>query len=292
LAQGAVVSRAALLHARAAWAAMVFIQGGRRARQRCACAAAVACGLLVQSRLQVLSMAWAASQAAGPRVGWATVAAPAHARGAACSTKGAPPAWGATVPTSPALASHLRAGACSAASAASQGRLDTAGSVDEVIGGGTLWVNRPGQRSFEVRWQSGDTVGDLKAVVQEATNIPPSNQELRSNGVELFPDGQSLEEWALSAGGVAATAGGKAPDIWLFDGRSEDERAAVDPPAGSYEEDEGLDVFRLLFYLLVVLPLTVYVGTQALGINPFEQQVPLPEPPDLDFVEYEEFEYF
>eukprot|EP00411_Alexandrium_monilatum_P096085 CAMPEP_0175739226 /NCGR_PEP_ID=MMETSP0097-20121207/54890_1 /TAXON_ID=311494 /ORGANISM="Alexandrium monilatum, Strain CCMP3105" /LENGTH=73 /DNA_ID=CAMNT_0017047473 /DNA_START=63 /DNA_END=281 /DNA_ORIENTATION=+ len=73
-------------------------------------------------------MAWAAGQAAGPRVGLATLAASAHARDVACSTKGAPPAWGATVPTSPAPAGHLRARACSAASAASQGRLDTAGS--------------------------------------------------------------------------------------------------------------------------------------------------------------------
>jgi len=141
--------------------------------------------------------------------------------------------------------------------------------------GGTLWVNRPNQRSFEVRWSEGDTVGDLKTVVEGATGIPVKQQELRSNGVELFPDNQTLEEWALSASGVAATAGGKGADVWVFDGRSDEERAAVDPPQGFYEDDDGPDWFRTFFYVFIVTPATLYVGTQALGVNPWEKSPPI-----------------
>jgi len=163
--------------------------------------------------------------------------------------------------------------------------------------GGTFWVNRPNQRSFEVRWEEGDTLADLKAVIKEATNIPPKKQELRCNGAEIFPDELVLEDLALQVSGVAATAGGKGPDIWLFDGRSDEEREAVDPPEGYYSELDDpdskpfLDAYRIFFYGVVILPVTLYVLTQALGINPFEgdntvfttEPIPLQgqyEPPD------------
>lgn len=142
--------------------------------------------------------------------------------------------------------------------------------------GGTFWINRPQQRSFEVRWEEGDTLGDLKSVIRQATDIPPKKQELRINGAEIYPDELVLEDLALEVSGVTAIAGGKGPDIWLFDGRSDEEREAVDPPAGYYSELDDpdsqpfLDTFRVVFYGFFILPVTLYVVTQALGVNPFE----------------------
>lgn len=142
------------------------------------------------------------------------------------------------------------------------------GPVGGEFGGGMVWVNRPGQRSFEVRWAANDTVADLKKVIRKESELPYDNQELRCNGVPVEPDTLLLDEWVSQAGGIMSAFEGQAPDIWVFDATDEDERDAAYPPIVLETElTTGERNFKGLIFFLAGL-CVIFTLTQAVGVNP------------------------
>lgn len=137
------------------------------------------------------------------------------------------------------------------------------------FGGGLVWINRPGQRSFEVRWAKNDTVADIKKVIREQSELPYDNQELRANGEPVEPDEKLMDDWVLEAGGVSGAFRGQAPDIWVFDATDEDEREAAYPPIVLEEElpQEEINLKQQIWVAVGLL--TLFTVTQALGVNPF-----------------------
>eukprot|EP00913_Durusdinium_trenchii_P024543 g23041.t1 len=90
---------------------------------------------------------------------------------------------------------------------------------------GKFWVNQPGQLSFEIQFNRGDRVRDLRTVIEKVTGIPPEAQELRANGEMVDKEGQFLEAMDLS-------------DIWVMDDRDDSpERGEWNPDP---EEDMSL----------------------------------------------------
>ena len=43
-------------------------------------------------------------------------------------------------------------------------------------------MNQPGQLSFEIQFNRGDRVKDLRTVIAKVTGIPAEAQEIRANG--------------------------------------------------------------------------------------------------------------
>lgn len=165
---------------------------------------------------------------------------------------------------------------------ASELRLGLGASLRQELGGGktelnettlampVLWVNRPDQASFEVRWAPEDTIGALKVLIAKETDVPAADTELRCNGQPMGEDDLKLDDWIVQAGGITAEAAKRGPDVWAFDMRADDEKDIV-YPGGSYFEDEEEEEFfykyRTVVYGLVGFAV-LYVVTQAIGINP------------------------
>lgn len=139
----------------------------------------------------------------------------------------------------------------------------------EERGGGLLWVNHAGRRSFEIEWEKGDTVADLKKEVVRVSQVPYGAQVLKSGGADLGEDFKYLEN-------LAATKKGKVPDVWLFDQRDREDILADEMQGEPFYSDDNDDdipdgatwVGRILLGFVPAL----YVGTQILGINPFEPE--------------------
>mmetsp|Transcript_6495 Transcript_6495/g.18195 ORF Transcript_6495/g.18195 Transcript_6495/m.18195 type:complete len:301 (+) Transcript_6495:92-994(+) len=152
--------------------------------------------------------------------------------------------------------------------------------VGGAIGGGFTWINRPGKRSFEVRWLPGDTIGDLKALIRKESELDYDNQELRSNGEGIGDDDRLLDEWvgSVESGGITAQFTGKAPDIWVFDGSSIDEREAAFPPIAREGDEEvtWIDIGFTAFTRFVAVFATFFVSAQIAGLNPLTKQFEVP----------------
>lgn len=119
-----------------------------------------------------------------------------------------------------------------------------------------FWVNQAGQISFEVEWDEGDKVKDLKEVVAKVSRIPRDVQELRCRGNPIGPDGQLLEGLDLS-------------DVWVLDTRDEGERPGVF--FNDAEEDYAIKWTKAKGFIFggVALVLTV-VLLQASGMYKFD----------------------
>ncbi|CAJ1402602.1 unnamed protein product [Effrenium voratum] len=131
---------------------------------------------------------------------------------------------------------------------------------------GKFWVNQPGQLSFEVQFNRGDQVKDLRKVIEKVTGIPPEAQELRGNGELMYKDGQMLEAVDLS-------------DIWVMDDRDDSpERGEWNPDP---EEDMDLlaNPFKIGVYIFAIV-LSIFWVTQVAGVNPYGKW---PEGPRLDW---------
>jgi len=139
----------------------------------------------------------------------------------------------------------------------------------EERGGGLMWVNHAGRRSFEMEWEKGDTVADLKKEIVRVSMVPYGQQVLKSGGADLGEDFKYLEN-------LAATRGGKVPDVWLFDQRDREDILADEMQGEPYYSDDNDEdipdpttwVGRIFLGFIPAL----YVGTQILGINPFEPE--------------------
>jgi len=146
-------------------------------------------------------------------------------------------------------------------------------------GGGLLWVNHAGRRSFEIEWEKGDTVADLKKEIVRVSKVPFGMQVLKSGGADLGEDFRYLEQ-------LPATKNGKIPDVWLFDQRDREDILADEmqgEPFYSDDSDEELpDAATWAGRIILGFIPALYVFTQILGINPFEPEqagkmVDLPE---------------
>ncbi|CAE8619769.1 unnamed protein product, partial [Polarella glacialis] len=131
---------------------------------------------------------------------------------------------------------------------------------------GKFWVNQPGMIAFEVQWNEGDKVSDIRAVIEKVTDIPPDKQELKLGRYEIGPDGQLLEALDLE-------------DVWLIDDRDEGERR------GEYNPDPEDDTSTLaspgkVFFWVVIGILTLFWATQVAGVNPYAN---FPEGPRQDW---------
>ncbi|CAE7449756.1 unnamed protein product [Symbiodinium pilosum] len=120
---------------------------------------------------------------------------------------------------------------------------------------GNFWVNQPGQLSFEVQFNRGDKVKDLRTVIEKVTGIPPDAQEIRSGGDLLWKDGQFLEALDLS-------------DIWVMDDRDDS------PERGEWNPDPEEDMDPLSNPLKIsIYAFSAFIGlfwvTQVAGINPY-----------------------
>jgi len=136
-------------------------------------------------------------------------------------------------------------------------------------GGGLLWINHVGRRSFEVEWEKGDTVSDLKKVIFKVAKVPYGMQVLKAGGADLGDDYKALEK-------LSAIRGGKSIDIWLYDNRDKEDIIADEMEGEPFYTDDNVEeeevaAGSLLSVFLGVVPL-LYVGTQILGINPFEPE--------------------
>lgn len=113
-------------------------------------------------------------------------------------------------------------------------------------GGGRLWVNQPGRVSFEVIWEEGDKIKDLKAEIQRITGIPVNKMELLKNGEPLGVDGQLL-------------AGVVTEDVWVTDERDDSSRPGY--WSGPDEDDHvGMTGFKGFVYAVFVLVAGLFVA--------------------------------
>ncbi|CAK9061971.1 Inositol monophosphatase 2 (IMP 2) (IMPase 2) (LeIMP2) (Inositol-1(or 4)-monophosphatase 2) [Durusdinium trenchii] len=134
------------------------------------------------------------------------------------------------------------------------------------IASSKFWVNQPGQLSFEIQFNRGDRVRDLRTVIEKVTGIPPEAQELRANGEMVDKEGQFLEAMDLS-------------DIWVMDDRDDSpERGEWNPDP---EEDMSLvgSPLKIGTYIFSAI-LTIFWVTQVAGVNPYGNW---PEGPRLDW---------
>lgn len=139
----------------------------------------------------------------------------------------------------------------------------------EENGGGLLWVNHAGRRSFEIEWEKDDTVADLKKEISRVSQVPIGQQVLKSGGADLGEDFKYLAT-------LAATRKGKVPDVWLFDQRDREDILADEMQGEPFYSDDNDDdipdaqtwVGRIILGFIPAL----YVGTQILGVNPFEPE--------------------
>lgn len=131
---------------------------------------------------------------------------------------------------------------------------------------GKFWVNQPGQLSFEIQFNRGDRVKDLRTVISKVTGIPPEAQEIRANGELVNKEGQFLEALDLS-------------DIWVMDDRDDS------PERGEWNPDPEEDMspwsspFKIGVYIFTAV-LTIFWVTQIAGVNPYANW---PEGPRLDW---------
>lgn len=140
--------------------------------------------------------------------------------------------------------------------------------VVEEKGGGLIWINHVGQRSYEVEWETGDTVADLKKEIFRVSRVPYSQQVLKSGGADLGQDFKYLSE-------LAATKNGKVPDVWLFDERDREDIIADEMDGEPYYSDDGEDAlpgFSIVVTVVFGAVPFLYVVTQMFGLNPFEPE--------------------
>ncbi|CAK9049782.1 unnamed protein product [Durusdinium trenchii] len=140
-----------------------------------------------------------------------------------------------------------------------------AGQIIVEEAGGKFWVNQPGQLSFEIQFNRGDRVRDLRTVIEKVTGIPPEAQELRANGEMVDKEGQFLEAMDLS-------------DIWVMDDRDDSpERGEWNPDPE--EAGSRFHLPRIGTYIFSAI-LTIFWVTQVAGVNPYGNW---PEGPRLDW---------
>eukprot|EP00930_Biecheleria_cincta_P106239 TRINITY_DN9957_c0_g1_i1.p1 TRINITY_DN9957_c0_g1~~TRINITY_DN9957_c0_g1_i1.p1 ORF type:complete len:279 (+),score=68.84 TRINITY_DN9957_c0_g1_i1:548-1384(+) len=119
---------------------------------------------------------------------------------------------------------------------------------------GKFWVNQPGQISFEVAFDEGDKVRDLKSVIEKVTGIPPDKQILRFSGTEMRVDKQLLEACVLN-------------DVWVEDDRDDSEiRGEYNPDPE--EAEEGAGAAKIGIYLFSFVLFLFWI-TQVFGVNPY-----------------------
>jgi len=130
---------------------------------------------------------------------------------------------------------------------------------------GKFWVNQPGQISFEVAFDEGDKIRDLKFVIEKVTGIPPDKQILRFSGTEMRADKQQLEALVLN-------------DVWVEDDRDDSEiRGEYNPDPE--EAEEGAAGAKIGVYLLSFFIFLFWI-TQVFGVNPYSNW---PEGPREDW---------
>eukprot|EP00434_Breviolum_minutum_P022126 symbB.v1.2.019535.t1/scaffold1599.1/size109767/5 len=131
---------------------------------------------------------------------------------------------------------------------------------------GKFWVNQPGQLSFEIQFNRGDRIRDLRSVIEKVTGIPPDAQEIRTNGELVTREAQFLEALDLS-------------DVWVMDDRDDS------PERGEWNPDPDEDTspfaspFKVGFYIVTAF-ITIFWVTQVAGVNPYANW---PEGPRLDW---------
>lgn len=170
----------------------------------------------------------------------------------------------ATTPAEAKLLEETEAVDKARAEAVQQAALEKDSATGENMG--TFWVNQPGQIAFEVQWNRGDRIRDLKAVIFKVTGIPPEKQELRSGQRTMGMEGFSLEGLDLS-------------DVWLLDDRDESEKRGEYNP--NPEEDMSLLANPSKAFIWVFAAfITLFWVTQMLEINPYAN---FPEGPREDW---------
>jgi len=131
---------------------------------------------------------------------------------------------------------------------------------------GKFWVNSPGQVSFEVEFESGDKLLQLKQVIEKVLGIPVDKQELRIMNRKVVQMNVLLETIDLS-------------DVWVIDDRDDSpERGEYNPDP---EEDMSLFANPLKIGVWIASAvLLAFVVTQALELNPYAN---FPEGPMMDW---------
>mmetsp|Transcript_46932 Transcript_46932/g.87723 ORF Transcript_46932/g.87723 Transcript_46932/m.87723 type:complete len:256 (-) Transcript_46932:212-979(-) len=136
---------------------------------------------------------------------------------------------------------------------------------------GVFWVNQPGQLSFEVQFNRGDNVRDLKSVIEKVTGIPPESQELRAGGDLLWKDNQILEPLDLS-------------DVWVMDDRDDSPERGEWNPDPEEDMDPLSSPLKIAVYIFSGI-VGLFWGTQILGVNPYANW---PEGPREDWAKIPE----
>mmetsp|Transcript_123695 Transcript_123695/g.174342 ORF Transcript_123695/g.174342 Transcript_123695/m.174342 type:complete len:255 (+) Transcript_123695:79-843(+) len=136
---------------------------------------------------------------------------------------------------------------------------------------GNFWVNQPGQLSFEVQFNRGDKVKDLRTVIEKVTGIPPDAQEIRAGGDLLWKDGVFLEGLDLS-------------DIWVMDDRDDSPERGEWNPDPEEDMDPLSNPLKIAIYLFSGI-IGIFWVTQVLGVNPYGNW---PEGPRANWAEVPE----
>lgn len=129
-------------------------------------------------------------------------------------------------------------------------------SKDTVVppGGGKMWVHQPGQVSFEIVWEEGDKIRDLKAEIERVTGVPTDKQTLRYNGMALGVDGQVLQGIKIES----------EVGIWVLDERDDSDLGYYSGP----NEDDNLDFngTKAVIYSITI-GMVLFIAAQQLGVN-------------------------
>ncbi|CAE7680253.1 unnamed protein product [Symbiodinium sp. CCMP2592] len=136
---------------------------------------------------------------------------------------------------------------------------------------GNFWVNQPGQLSFEVQFNRGDKVKDLRTVIEKVTGIPPDAQEIRAGGDLLWKDGVFLEGLDLT-------------DIWVMDDRDDSPERGEWNPDPEEDMDPLSNPLKIAIYLFSGI-IGIFWVTQVLGVNPYGNW---PEGPRANWAEVPE----
>lgn len=131
---------------------------------------------------------------------------------------------------------------------------------------GKFWVNQPGQLSFEVAFNRGDRIRDLRTVIEQVTGIPPEAQEIRAGTTLMWRDETFLE-------------GIPVDDVWLLDDRDFSEKRGEYNP--DPEEDTSLlaNPLKIGIWIFAAI-VTIFWVTQVAGVNPYGDW---PKGPRLDW---------
>eukprot|EP00929_Paragymnodinium_shiwhaense_P017862 TRINITY_DN12767_c0_g1_i1.p1 TRINITY_DN12767_c0_g1~~TRINITY_DN12767_c0_g1_i1.p1 ORF type:complete len:292 (+),score=59.96 TRINITY_DN12767_c0_g1_i1:87-962(+) len=99
-----------------------------------------------------------------------------------------------------------------------------------------LRIWQPNDRSFKVGWDEGETVGDLKAVIEKKTRIPKEFQDLVMSDVEMTDNAELIDDlvedevrWGRLAIPYMTVKGG-IPQVFLTDRRVTSAVPEIGPP--------------------------------------------------------------